>query len=290
MTFNPIIKTPVSMVLEIDANATDHANIMLTSDVHLDSIKCDRKLFTQHLKRAERDNAPVLIAGDLFDAMQGRDDPRRNPEDLKEEYKTQSYFDALVLDVAKFLSGFEIPIYIIGQGNHETKVLQKMNTDLTKRLCHELNLNGRQAISFGYWGYVKFYFKYKRGGAAAGRRLYFYHGISGSAPVTHGIMDANRQGTWLHAPDICLNGHNHKSWIYSHPIEKMNEKTETPYKDIQWFLRTPGYKMSSTETLDINGFDAEKNRSPTAKGATYIKLEYCKEWPLVKMGFDIQIE
>ena len=42
--------------------------ILLQSDVHFDSVQCDRELFAEHLQEAKRRNAWVMIAGDLFDA------------------------------------------------------------------------------------------------------------------------------------------------------------------------------------------------------------------------------
>ena len=150
---------PASATIEISSKSTEELTVMLASDIHYDSSACDIKLFEKHLKIAEEKQSPVIIAGDLFDAMQGRDDPRRNIEELKNEYAVSSYFDAIVLDVRRFLLKYKVPYYIIGLGNHETSVLRKINTDLVQRLCLLLRLEGQPAEAMGYWGYIRFMFK-----------------------------------------------------------------------------------------------------------------------------------
>jgi UDP-2,3-diacylglucosamine pyrophosphatase LpxH len=51
-------------------------DVLMISDVHFDNPKCDRKLLKKHLDEAKRRNAKVLINGDLFDLMQGKNDKR----------------------------------------------------------------------------------------------------------------------------------------------------------------------------------------------------------------------
>ena len=265
---------PASVTLEIPAKSTHKMSVMLSSDIHYDSVTCDVKLFEKHLKLAEELQAPVIIAGDLFDAMQGRDDPRRSIEELKAEYAVASYFDAIVLDVKKFLQRFKVPYYIIGLGNHETAVLRKINTDLVQRLCLLLRLEGQPAEAMGYWGYVRFMFKYKKGGAAVSKTLYYHHGKSNGAPVTKGIIQVNRQAVYIHDADIVLNGHNHQSYCMPVQVEKLNQKTMRPYTSTVWYLRTPGYKKSPGDSLQTWGYGPEKHRSPTPRGCMFVDFTY----------------
>jgi UDP-2,3-diacylglucosamine pyrophosphatase LpxH len=265
---------PASVTLEIPAKSTEELTVMLASDIHYDSCACDIKLFEKHLRIAEEKQAPVIIAGDLFDAMQGRDDPRRSIEELKSEYAVSSYFDAIVLDVSRFLLKFKVPYYIIGLGNHETSVLRKINTDLVQRLCLLLRLEGQPAEAMGYWGYVRFMFKYKKGGGSAVKNLYYHHGKSNGAPVTKGIIQVNRQGVYLHDADIVLNGHNHQSYCMPVQVEKLNQMTMRPYTQTVWYLRTPGYKMSPGDSLQTWGYGPEKHRSPTPRGCMFVNMTY----------------
>ena len=269
--------------LEIPSNSNEKLSVMLTSDVHYDSKVCDLDLFAKHLKMAEETQSPVLIAGDLLDAMQGKHDPRREIEDLKKEYAVSAYYDAIVADCARFLARFEIPYYILCLGNHETGVLRNSNTDLLYNVAAKLtDKYKKQAEAMGYWGYIRFMFKYKNGNGNSSRVLYWHHGAGANAIVTKGIMDANRQ-SWVRDADIILNGHNHKDYYTSEPVEKLNQRTMMPYNDKVIFLRTPGYKKSCGESLDIAGFEPEKQRKPTSKGCHYLFLEYHHSYETVEM-------
>jgi hypothetical protein len=265
---------PAAVTLEIPSASKQSLSVMLTSDVHFDSCMCDLGLLTKHLKLAEEHKSPVLIAGDFFDAMQGRDDPRRSIEELKAQYKVASYFDAIVLDASSFLRQFKVPYYIIALGNHETSVLNKISTNLVERLCYDLRLHSQPAEAMGYWGYIRFMFSYRKGTARTSKLLYYHHGNSTSAPVTKGVIDTARQGVYLQAPDIVLNGHNHHAYSMPVSVERVNQKTMTPYIETVWYLRTPGYKKSAPDSLATWGFAAEKHRAPTPRGCIFLDLEY----------------
>jgi len=62
--------------------------MLFISDVHLDSVHCDRDKLKQHLDLALKRNAPVFIFGDLLDLMQGKYDPRSNKGDLNPKYNS----------------------------------------------------------------------------------------------------------------------------------------------------------------------------------------------------------
>ena len=269
---------PMAMTLEIPSEATQTFTIMLASDVHFDSISCDIKRFTDHLTIANETKSPVFIAGDFFDAMQGRDDPRRSPEELKDEYKVLSYFDALVLYASEFLQQFDqVPLWLFGLGNHETSVLNKASTNLIDRLAYALRLHGVKAEAAGYWGYLRFMFRYTKGRDGVSRMLYWHHGTGGgNSPVTRGVIDTNRQAVFLHDADFVLNGHNHHAYVMPIQVEKVNKKTMVPYTRSVWYLRTPGYQMSAPDSKRTLGFAAERHRSPQPRGCMFLDLTYRK--------------
>ena len=268
---------PASLTLEVSADSGQQLSLMLASDVHYDSVVCDLDLFTKHLKLAEELQAPVLIAGDLLDAMQGKWDPRRQPEDLKDQYKVSAYYDAIVMDCAKFLAKFNVPAYILGLGNHETSVLSHSNTDLLGNVAYQLRVeHGKQAVSAGYWGYLRVMFRYKKGNGTASKLIYWHHGDGNGAPVTKGVIQVARQGVYLQAPDIVVNGHNHQAYTVPVQVERMNQKTMEPYTETVWYLRTPGYKKSAVDSQSVWGFEAERHRAPTPKGCIFLNMEYQK--------------
>ena len=264
----------VSATLVVPSANTEKLNVFLTSDVHYDSSICAIDLLTKHLKMAEEKQAPVLIAGDFFDVMQSKYDPRKSMEELKDKYKVSEYLDAIVLDASEYLRGFNIPWLIIGLGNHETVILDRQGTNLCERLAYDMRMQGVNAIAMDYWAYIRIQFRYGKGNKNASRTIYYHHGNGGNAPVTHGILDANRQSVWIRDADIVLNGHNHKNYMFAQAIERVSQKAMMPYNDVVWYLRTPGYKKSPGEIGRGIGFGAEKHRAPTSKGGVMIEFEY----------------
>jgi hypothetical protein len=217
--------------------------------------------------------------------MQGHDDPRRYPEELKAEYKVSHYFDAIVLDASRYIQQFKnVPVWIFGLGNHETGVMKKISTNLCDRLAYDLRLHGHKAEAAGYWGYLRVTFKYKKGTDAPSRMLYWHHGTSSNAIVTKGTIQTNRQGVYLHDADVVLNGHNHHAYCLPIQAEKVNQNTLEPYTKTVWYLRTPGYKMSAPDCQQVYGFGAEKHRAPTPRGCMFLDMTYKKG-----VGVDIEI-
>ena len=268
---------PAVFTLDINADSKHTQSIMLASDIHYDSIACDLQKFKEHLQLADELKAPVLIAGDLFDAMQGQDDPRRSPEELKAEYKVSHYFDALVLDASKFIQQFKnVPVWLFGLGNHETSVMKKISTNLCERLAYDLRLHGHKAEAAGYWGYLRIGFNYKNGSDCPTKMIYWHHGNSSNAIVTKGVIDTNRQGVYLHDADVVVNGHNHHAYTMPVQVERVNQRTLEPYTQTVWYIRTPGYKMSSGDSKQVFGFGAEKHRAPTPRGCVFLEMNYRK--------------
>lgn len=260
--------------LALKCKSTDEGSIVLMSDVHFDSIKCDVPMFERHLSMAEEYKAPVIIGGDLFDAMQGHDDPRRSLEELKKEYKHENYLDLIVIDVAKTLLKYKVP-YFIGMGNHETSVQHKVNTNLIERLCYAINEGGGQAISMGYWGFFRLIYQYNNGMAAYRKQLYWHHGSGAAAPITRGVLETVRQSSYLPDADVIMNGHNHQEYVLTLNRIKVNE-AGIPFEEYQHFVRTPGYKKAGLVSGDRFGFDIERHPAPTTRGCVRLDWRFHK--------------
>jgi hypothetical protein len=260
--------------LNISCSSKQKGSIMCMSDVHFDSIKCDTNLFEKHLAMAEECKAPVLIGGDLFDAMQGHDDPRRSLDELRKEYKHDNYYDLIVLDVAKTLLKYKVT-YILGMGNHESSVQSKSNTNLIERLAHDLNTRGGRAYSMGYWGFLRMRFSYEKGNTQRTKVLYWHHGIGGTAPITRGVLDTVRQSSYMPDADVIMNGHNHQEYVLTLNRIKLGING-VPFEEYQHFLRIPGYKRNGLISGDRNGFDIEKVPAPTTRGCVRLDYEFSK--------------
>ncbi len=240
----------------------------LISDVHFDSIYCERDLLTKHLKQAKADEAYILLGGDFFDAMQGRFDPRRSMDELRPEYRRDDYYDFVVRDAAKFLSPYADKIVMICPGNHELAVLKNSSTDLSDRLVYSLRGEGSAAVTGGWKGWVRLLVQcYKHRDSV---NLYYAHAAGeGSAPVTRGVIATNRQAVYMPDADVIWNGHNHQAYVVPISRERLSDKGKR-YTDIGWFVRSPGYK---SEWADDRGFAAQHGLAPKPLGCIVITLE-----------------
>lgn len=265
---NSVNEVVTDLIFKCDSS--DQLSMYHLSDVHIDSPYCDRKLLTKHLKEAEASKSPVLIAGDIFDSMQTYDDPRRNPEELKAEYKVSHYLDAIVVDAVNYFSQFNLQ-YIMGIGNHESVISKRRNTGLIDRLTSGLREKGIDAVGMGYGGYLRLLFQYKKGAARFNKTVYFHHGKSSHAEVTRGTIQTNRQAVYQHDVDLVHNGHLHEAWTL--PIARSRlAQNGVPYNDLLWFIMTPGYKISGMETKEKFGYGIERHPAPQPRGC--VRMDY----------------
>lgn len=211
--------------------------LFVTSDVHFDSLECNREVFMRDLTRAKEEDALIFLVGDFFDAMQGRFDPRRSYEDLREEYKRSDYYDVIVDDAVDKLKEFAPNLLLVADGNHELSVLKNANVNILNRFTSQMNAHGGTALRGGYGGLILI----KAGDVRI--KIKYFHGSGGEAPVTRGAIQTNRQAVFLPDYELILNGHSHHMyWI---PIVRERLTSEGQhYFDIQHHVRTPGYVQS----------------------------------------------
>lgn len=247
---------------------------LLASDVHFDSVYCNRDLFATHLKKAKERDARIMIFGDLFDAMQGRFDPRRSMEELRPEYRRSDYYDFVVKDIAKSLSPYASQITLLAKGNHETSVLKNANTDLMDRLVFSLNTEHGGNVSIGaYGGWVRLMFE-RCGVPQGSMKLKYFHGAGGEAPVTRGAIQTNRQAVYLPDADIVVNGHSHNAYWIPISRERLSGKGVIGY-DIQHHVRTPGYKQSYAD--GSGGWEVERGGVPKPIGSMWMRMFFERE-------------
>jgi hypothetical protein len=249
----------VTVVRATYESSEDGLRLLLRSDAHHDSVNNLRDLEKKHLEQAVRDDAFILDAGDLFDGMQGRMDPRRGYQDLRPEFKVANYFDAIEDDAYEFYKPYAGRWLMMGKGNHELSVLKNTQIDLTSRLAGRLHVN-----CGGVGGWVKFKLERDCGGGRTTVNLRYHHGAGGNAPVTKGIIDTARQAVYLPDADLVWNGHNHQAYIMPQSRERITD-TNRIYRDTAYYLRTPGYK-------DQGDWEREKMFPPTPHGAIWVTI------------------
>lgn len=243
--------------------------VMLSSDEHSDSPFCNSKLEKQHLEEALQKNALILKGGDLFDAMQGKRDPRASYRELLPLLKTNNYFDSLIELLFDKYKKYAPNMVMIGKGNHEMSVIRHHSTDLTERLAYKLNKECGGNISVGgYGGWVRFQFVWNKTKRCTMNMKYF-HGAGGAAPVTKGVIQTNRQAVYLPDATIVWNGHNHEQYVMPIARERISD-SGVIHQDLQWHVRTPGYKNGYRDGSE--GFEVENGMAPKPNGCVWLKF------------------
>jgi len=246
---------------------------LLSSDRHHDGMKCNRVLEKAHLDKALSLDATILDFGDIFDAMQGRYDPRRSFDDVRPEFKTNKYLDAIVEDAAKFYKPYAKNFALIARGNHDSTILKNNGVDIVSNLVHRLNTEGGGNIQAGgYGGWVRLMFTiYKT--QRISKRLKYYHGSGGDAPVTRGVIQTARQGLYLPDADIVVNGHSHNAYHVPIARERLSDGGVIG-RDLQHHIRTATYQDDYGD--GSGGWHIERGGPPKPMGAVWMKLSFSK--------------
>lgn len=217
---------------------------LLTSDVHIDSKKCEVNLLKRHLKELEEKDAYLIDNGDIFDCMGGKYDKRSNKGDILKRLQVPNYFDALIDHADDILSPASKRIIMLADGNHELSILGRHEIDLVGNLQSRLNQQkGANILRQGYVGWIKFKFEFGNGSTDS-VVLYRTHGSGGNAPVTKGVLQSARRQDMISA-DIYLSGHIHTNYVVPRPVlelsrdgkvfsrERVHHQIGT-YKDSTW--------------------------------------------------------
>lgn len=242
----------------------------VSADWHWDSIFCDRDALIEDLDLAMQRNASIYIFGDLFDAMQGRFDPRRSMDELRPEFRSDRYFDLVVKALVEFLKPYAKNIQMIADGNHETSILKHNNTSLLDRLIDRLNDGEDVNITHGgYGGWVVFQYTINTTVKKSIRMKYF-HGSGGGGPVTRGVIQTNRQSVFLPDADIVVNGHTHDEWHMPITRERVSE-AGVHFFDIVHHIRVAGYKNAYGD--GTAGWEVTRGAAPKPIGGAWIHKE-----------------
>lgn len=250
------------LVATTSTGAGWHQDFLLISDVHFDNPHCKRGLLKQHLDMAVERNAGIMIVGDWFDVMQSRDDPRRSKASLSPDYLLD-YIDAVTEESATFLKPYAGHVVFVSEGNHESAIRKKLETNLTRRLARDLGVEYMR-----YSGWVQF--RILEGGHS--RRLvnlYFTHGSGGGGPVTKGVIQHNRRAAMLNDAQILVSGHIHEYWTVVNTVHGINNAGR-PYFFDQLHISLPTYKE---EFEEMEGYHTERGRPPKPLGGVWLRFK-----------------
>jgi predicted phosphodiesterase len=235
---------------------------LFISDVHLDSVHCDRVKLKQHLDLALERNAKVFIFGDLLDLMQGKYDPRSNKADLNPKYNTARYIDEVIKDVVEFLTPYKSILAFYSPGNHETSVEKRIEYGIVDKICDKLEMS-----QGNYSGYIYCrFFAYLEEGTKVPLIIGFHHGYGQGGVVTRDSISTNRKAVYQPDCNILISGHTHDRWVI--PISRNRISRYGESVDQQWHIKTGTYQNAP---IDFNGYAIEKGLAPKAGAGIWMK-------------------
>ena len=248
--------------------------ILTSSDRHHDNVLCDRELEIKHLQKALERDALILDFGDLFCAMQGKWDKRSRMDNIRKEDVGVNYLDLIVDHAADDYKDYAKNWALLARGNHECAILNHHGTDLTSNLCHRLNVLGGNVYTGGIGGWVRFQFVINKTKHKT-INLKYHHGASKNpdAQVTRGVIQTNRQAVYEPDAQIVVNGHSHDAYTVPIARERMSDMG-VQYRDLCWFIRTPGYKNEFGD--GSVGWANEQQKPPKPLGCIWLHFSYPK--------------
>jgi hypothetical protein len=246
--------------------------LLLRSDAHTDSGKCNRDLEQKHLRQALERSAIICDLGDCLDLMQGASDRRQCKSQLRSSHAAAAYFDAVINEVAERYEPYAQHWAFLGQGNHESAWLKHHETCPTTNLVRAIkSMNpSSQMGAGGYGGWMKV--RVTINNSRLTWTLRYHHGSGGGAPMSMGVLDSRRMFSWVEGADMIAVGHNHHSNIVGiarEYLETRNGVYEVRNRHCD-FVRCGTYKADWGD--GSGGWIVEKGPGPTSLRAKWVRL------------------
>jgi len=262
--------------------------VLLTADRHHDSPHAIRELERRHLDAAKENDWPIVDLGDLFDAMQGRNDRRSSKSDIDPEVLAESYFDELVRMADEFYAPYAKQFAVLGLGNHETAILKHNETNLTHRLASRLRRHSGKGWPHtgGYGGWVLLKFHIHKT-VRHTIRLKYFHGSGGGGPVTKGVIQTNRRAVFLPDAEIIATGHIHEGWVMPIKQERISQRGVVR-QAIQYHVSVPTYKAEYGD--GSQGWHVERGAPPKPIGCAWLKFSLDSGAGRIRVKPELDIE
>lgn len=263
--FEEISQNVHRIQIQFERSQQYHESLWI-SDLHWDNPKCDRAALKRTLDEALEKQAPIFIIGDLFCAMQGAFDKRKNKNDIRPEHQQGDYLDALVKTGVEWFTPYAKNIALVTEGNHESKIYSIHETNLLDRLAYGLRERGGITRYGGYQGWVQHNFKYV-GHQAAMQNFFYHHGFGGGGPVTKGAIDFNRLSEQVIA-DVYVSGHVHRRNTNDQALMMLTIKGNQVIIERD-YVRLSTYKQEGDQPY---GWAVERGMGPRPIGGQWCRM------------------
>ncbi len=181
----------------------------------------------------------------------------------------------VIEDSIEFLRPYANNIALISEGNHETMVAKKHDTNPLKRLANGLQAHNPSIAHGRYSGYAVFSFEYELGNVKVKRTLHYHHGFGGNAKRSKGMLDVQLEVMKYPDADILARGHDHQKWYDPSTTRQRLTRRGNVYYDSTAFVKTGSYKAGLG--AGEGGFEVEKNFMPVKLGGWWLHFHFNKQ-------------
>lgn len=262
-------KTINTFIARTTIDPGDSFTFWVGGDLHFDHPKSNHAMLKRHLKSASQNKEPIIWNGDVFCAMQGRNDKRSDKGSLRDTNQRAGYFNSLVNDLFDFTEPYlkDLPFLVIGYGNHDTSITKHNEFDLIE--CFVMRCKDRgydNVFRSAYSGMIKFRNKTTKG--AESLSLYHHHGME-TGKRSKGVLSVDILASEFPDADICISGHGHNEWLVKKPRMRVTTQMNW-FRDKQIHLRHGTYKDDYRD--GSFGWAVEKRNLPSL-GAIKVRVD-----------------
>lgn len=238
--------TPNSHTAKIYLKGYEHNTVplLIISDVHYDSMSCNRDILKKHLDYIKSVNGYVICIGDWFDVMGCYKDPRSKGQDVRPEYlsRDSSYLDLIVRDSYNFLLPYKDNLLMMSEGNHETAIKKHRDTDILNTLIFLLRQQGSNVVKGGYSGFINMQLLISDI-TWVSYLIAYHHGGGGNAQRSKGILHADIDMENYPDCQLFISGHNHQKGYWPMVCYRRHMSGEIRYQTRYW-MKTGTYKRT----------------------------------------------
>lgn len=242
---------------EAPAGARSH-KILFVGDPHIGHWDRGTRLLENHLDYAVKENAQIVLWGDLRDWIVPTD--RKRFDSHSHAQKVSAYLNLMIDETAHFLAPYANNIMMLKVGNHETSTIKYSNLDPIALLVQRLNSERYKwldpIVELGYTGWLRIRLTDPASASksspsvGAAHNIWMHHGVGGASPVTKGAIDRARIRDHVDA-DTYMIGHKHNAMYVPWVVESVNTFGIVE-RSTKHFVQLPGYSGWERENMSPN--------------------------------------
>lgn len=239
------------------------SNILWASDVHFDSVYCDRKKLATDFNAADK----IIISGDFWDVMGGFYDKRKDK--MRDGLQLSYYINDLIEDAYKFLLPFKDKIIGWNIGNHELTFQKYSQVDLTALVLDKLGIEVKKG---GLSGYYILRFSNDSGKNVESVKIFYVHNTGFGGRRSKGVNAADIVAGERPSADIWIGEHSHRGAIVPLKVEVLTSKDKIRYLT-KYFVQGLSYKAAD-EDIDKKSFEINTGKGLLPIGGININIKY----------------